>query len=221
MEEKVINPSRINTLNLSNLNLSRIKSQLKINRSKFSAIRPVLKTISKHKLIVATALIATLLVFAATRSKNISQVSSNITNQNNSNASSVSINKEYNFPIYSSDGKTESSLKMVVTAAQRNDKILVNGKTSQAAVGKDFLILNMEITNATNNKLNVRPVDFFRMVGADGKLFAADVYNDPVKVEPISIKKTRVAYVVSESQENFKFQIGEIKGDKQEVEINI
>lgn len=220
MEEKVINHSKINSFDLGNLNLYKLRNLLKINRGT-SSIKSVSKLITKHKLIVITIVIATLLVIAATRNQNISQVSSNITNQNSENASSVVINKEYRFPIYSSDGKTESSLKMVVTSAVRNDKIVVNGKSSQAAEGKDFLVLNMEITNSTNNKLNVRPVDFFRLVGQEGQLFAADVYNDPVKVEPISIKKTRVAYVVFESQENFKFQIGEIKGEKQEVEINI
>ena len=79
----------------------------------------------------------------------------------------------------------------------------------------------MEINNPTNDKLNVRPVDFFRMVDDAGNSYAADVHNDPVKAEPISIKKTRIGYVVAENQNTFKFLVGEINGEKQNIEINI
>lgn len=167
--------------------------------------------------LVAGVIIASLGLYKG-KSLPISQSSSG---QTKISENAVSLNKELNFPIYNQGQKTENNLKMVMTTAERSDKILVNGKPASAADGKDFLIINIEITNPTGDKLNVRPVDFFRLVAQDGRQYAADVHNDPVKTEPISIKKTRIGYVVTESQKSFKFLVGEINGEKQEIEINI
>lgn len=149
----------------------------------------------------------------------LSQSTANTQTKNSEN--SVGINKEFNFPIYNKGEKTENNLKIVLTTAERSDKILVNGRPASAKDGKDFLILNLEITNPTNDKLSIRPVDFFRFVANDGKQYAADVHNDPVKAEPISIKRTRIGYVIDEQQKTFKFLVGEVNGEKQELEINI
>ena len=71
--------------------------------------------------------------------------------------------------------------------------------------------------NSTSNQLTVRPVDFIRLTDSEGRTFAPDVHNNDVVVEPISIKKTRVGFVVDENQKEFKFLVGEINGPKKEV----
>lgn len=174
----------------------------------------------KHRLVVLFILIVGIILVAAYKLpiRNISKVAPATT----ANTNTLAVNKEFAFPIYNNDGKeTQNSLKISLTEVERTDKILVNGKPASARDGKDFLVMYVEINNPTNDKLNVRPVDFFRMVDDAGNSYAADVHNDPVKAEPISIKKTRIGYVVDENQNTFKFLVGEITGEKQNIEINI
>lgn len=175
----------------------------------------------KHRLVVIFLIIMGIIAVAAYKLpiRNIAKVSQPQVTQSKS---ALAVNRDFSFPIYGNDGKkTQNSLKISLTEVERTDKILVNGQRASARDSKDFLVMYMEINNPTNDKLNVRPVDFFRMVDDAGNSYAADVHNDPVKAEPISIKKTRIGYVVDESQNNFKFLVGEINGEKQSIEINI
>ena len=186
-----------------------------------SPVRNLVTFPLKHRLVVIFLIVLGVIAVAAYKLpiRNIAKVSQpQVTQSNNA----LAVNREFSFPIYDKDAKkTANSLKISLTEVERTDKILVNGQQASARGGKDFLVMYMEINNPTNDKLNVRPVDFFRMVDDAGNSYAADVHNDPVKAEPISIKKTRIGYVVDESQSNFKFLVGEINGEKQNIEINI
>ncbi len=184
--------------------------------------RPVFTNILRYKKVLILAVVILAVGFGISKIQKGSGAQSQFINTvSNSGNPSIGINKEFNFPIYSNGKKTEKNLKLVLTTAERSDKILINGKPASAKDGRDFLILNLEITNPTQDKLNIRPVDFFRLKDDQGQQFAADVHNDPVKAEPISIRKTRVGYIVDESKKSFKFLVGEINGEKQEIEINI
>lgn len=184
--------------------------------------RPAYKGILQYKKVLILILIILAVGFGIYKLRQASGTQSQFNKivQNNGNPS-IGINKEFNFPIYNNGKKTDKNLKLVLTTVERSDKILINGKPASAKAGRDFIILNLEITNPTQDKLNIRPVDFFRLKDDQGQQFAADVHNDPVKAEPISIRKTRVGYIVDESRKSFKFLVGEINGDKQEIEINI
>ena len=184
------------------------------------SINKIKLTLARYKIYIAIAILILIAAFGLVKSKQSTSVSSQgiISSQE---GSSVAIDKEFDFPIYNKGAKTENSLKLKLTTVEKTDKILVNGKPATAKDGKDFLVMYLEITNPTKDKLNVRPVDFFRLVDSQGNQFAADVHNDPVKAEPIAIKKTRIGFVVDESLNTFKFQVGEINGEKQELEINI
>lgn len=140
-----------------------------------------------------------------------------------SEGNKAEINKKFSIAIRSGDGKeTGQQLVVNVPSMQRTDRIIYKGKPLVAREGKDFIIINIEIENSTNNRLTVRPVDFFRLVGAEGKNYAPDIQTDPVKVEPLSSKNTRTIYIVGDDQKNLKFMIGEIKGsNKETVEVII
>lgn len=189
---------------------------LEINRK----IRNNLSTAAKRKLILI-AIPVVILIAGIGLYKAKHYTPSSASAQSQSNSKSQNLDQSFNFPIYSQGQKTENGLELKVTTIERSDQVVVNGKTATSKEGKDFLIINIEIKNPTNDKLNVHPVDFFRLVDDSGNHFAADVYNDPVVSEPIAIKKTRIGYVVDKSQSNFKFEVGEINGEKQTVEVNI
>ena len=135
----------------------------------------------------------------------------------------VELNKKFNVPIRDSSGKESGSALVVnVSYLERTEKLLYRGKPLIAREGKDFLVINLEVENSTNNRLTVRPVDFFRLIDYSGKSYAPDIQTDPIKVEPQSSKKTRTIYIVGDEQNNIKLMIGEIKGDNKEtVEVTI
>lgn len=191
-------------------------------RSIKNRLRPALSYIFRYKKVLILVLVIGLIGFGISKSQKVPGAPTAVANGSQTNGNpTLTINKEYNFPIYDKGKKTENNLKMLVTTVERSDKILINGKPASAREGKDFLIINLEISNPTSDKLNIRPVDFFRLVDDQGQQYAADVHNDPVKAEPISIKKTRIGFLVDESQKSFKCLVGEINGDKQEITINI
>lgn len=176
----------------------------------------------KHRLIIIFAIILAIVAVALYKSPVRNLAKSKPATATTAGANSLSVNKEFAFPIYAKDGtKTENNLTIKLTSVERTDKILVNGQQASARDGKDFLVMYIEINNPTKDKLNVRPVDFFRLIDDAGNSYAADVHNDPVKAEPISIKKTRIGYVITERQDKFNFLVGEINGTKENIEINI
>jgi len=140
-----------------------------------------------------------------------------------SEGSKLALNKKFSVPIRNSKGETVGSdLVVSVTTLERTSEVLYKGKPLVARSSKDFLVINLEVENSTNNRLTVRPVDFFRLVDASGKTYAPDIQTDAVKVEPFSSKRTRTIYIISEEQKTIKLMIGEIKSENKEtVDISI
>ena len=132
----------------------------------------------------------------------------------------VSIGSRFEVPIRKEDGtETPDKLIMNLTTAESSKRILIQGKPATSRDGKTFILINFEVENSTSNQLTVRPVDFIRLTDNENRTFAPDVHNNDVAVEPISIKKTRVGFVVDENQKEFKFLVGEINGPKKEVVV--
>lgn len=132
------------------------------------------------------------------------------------------INKRFEVPIRDSSGKeTGDKLAITLTSIDRADQILIQGKRATARDTKQFLVINLEVENSTRNQLTVRPVDLIRLVEADGRNYAPDVHNNKVTVEPVSIKKTRAGFVIDKDRENFKFLIGEVRGNQEVLELTI
>ena len=140
----------------------------------------------------------------------------------NSQQTSISGGK-FDVPIRDSEGnETGSPLRVNTINIERTEEVLYQGKPLISKEGKDFLVINLEVENSTDNRLTVRPIDFYRITDDSGKSYAADIQTEAVKVEPQSSKKTRVIYIIGDSQRNIKLSIGEIRGDNKEtIEIAI
>jgi len=169
--------------------------------------------------IVATVVILGVVFFVRSRGNDFQ----NADNTFISEGSKLALNKKFSVPIRNSKGETVGSdLVVSVTTLERTSEVLYKGKPLVARSSKDFLVINLEVENSTNNRLTVRPVDFFRLVDASGKTYAPDIQTDAVKVEPFSSKKTRTIYIISEEQKTIKLMIGEIKSENKEtVDISI
>ena len=180
---------------------------------------------SHAKLSITLATITILAIFFGTKILNKNPLTQNlgVSSQTDfSPAKQTAIGKRLEIPIRTAKGvETADKLIITSTTVDRANRILIQGKPATARDTKAFLIINLEIENSTVNQLTVRPVDFIRLQDDAGRNFAPDVHNDDVTVEPVSIKKTRVGFVVDESQNTFKFLFGELNGTKEVVEVNI
>ncbi len=198
---------------------SRLKS-IKV-ASFFSGLKN-LKNLKSKKILIFAAIIV--LIIAGVwffRSSNQSQISGETTYV--AEGPRAQLNKRFEVPIKDSDGKEVGSVLVVnVTYLERTGELIYQGRRLLSKEGKDFIVINLEVENATGNRLTVRPVDFFRLIDANGKSYAPDIQTDPVKVEPKSSKRTRTIYIVGDDQKILTFMIGEIKGGKFEtVEVAI
>lgn len=131
------------------------------------------------------------------------------------------INKEFSFPIKDNDGKEISKIKYLIESANLQDEILVKGERAKAVTGRTFLIVNLKITNSYKQGIQINSRDYVRLIldGKKDELIAADIHNDPVEVQAISTKSTRIGFPINEDYKSLEIQVGEINGAKQSIKV--
>ena len=120
----------------------------------------------------------------------------------------------------SNASKVTREVNFTITSVERKGEIRLKDVTRRPASGKDYLLIRIEIQNDHSEKLAIASQDRIRMVGDQGKLFAPDYHNGAIVVEPLSVKKDLVAYVVDKSTKSFSFMVGDLNGEKQRIEVN-
>ncbi len=133
------------------------------------------------------------------------------------------INKEFNFPIKDTEGKEISKIKYFIASASLQDEILVKGERARAVKGRTFLILDLKITNPYKQGVQINSRDYVRLVVNNNlnELIAADIHNDPVEVQAISTKSTRIGFPINETDHNLGIQVGEINGRKETIKLTV
>lgn len=131
------------------------------------------------------------------------------------------LNKGFMFDLKDDKGKTVSKSNYMVESAELQDSILVKGQIARAVRGKTFLIFNLKITNNYNKAIVVNTRDFMRLIINNSKEFLApDIHNDPVQIQGVSTKYTRLGFPISEDYKSLKLQIGQIEGKKETINLN-
>lgn len=133
------------------------------------------------------------------------------------------LNKEFQFPLKGEKDAVIGQIKYVIENAELRDQIIVKGKKASAVSGRTFLILNLKISNETNQTISMNTKDYVRLFvnGNEQEPLSPSIHNDPVVVEAISVKPTRIGFAINESDKNLKIKIGEIKGEKQTVDLTL
>lgn len=131
------------------------------------------------------------------------------------------LNKEFSFPLKDQEGKEVSKLKFTILNAELKDEIIVKGERGTAVRGRTFLILNLKIENSFNQALQINARDYMRLsVNNSKEKIAPEIHNDPVEVQAISTKYTRVGFPINDTDENLTIQVGEINGKKETIKLN-
>ena len=133
---------------------------------------------------------------------------------------SETINKELTFPLRNEQGEEVSRISYMVEKAELMDQILVRGEKATAISGRTFLILTIKIKNDFDRSIEINTKDYIRLkiIGND-ELLAPDIHNDPVTVQAISTKYTRVGFPINDSDRQLTLQLGEINGPKESIEV--
>lgn len=131
------------------------------------------------------------------------------------------LNKEFKFPIKDANDKELSKIKYAIEAASLQDEILVKGQRARAVKGRTFLIIDLKITNTYKQGIQINSRDYVRLTSNNNsdELVAADIHNDPVEVQAISTKTTRIGFPINETDKDLELQVGEINGKKETVKL--
>ena len=161
----------------------------------------------KRLFVLVSVAIILLVIVVVARTKNKTQkgVASAAPVSTSAPLKTVTIAKDFSF----------SNLSYTLTTAELRSQIILQGQTATAAPGRIFLILNLKLRNDSNNRMQIVTSDFIRLnVNGSNDWLAPEINNDPVEVQPISTKYTRLGFPINISDKDYKLQVGEIKGTK-------
>ena len=133
----------------------------------------------------------------------------------------VPIEREFSFKVYDKDKTLSDPVRYVITTVQLTKQIVIKGQKATAVSGRAFLILNLKLVNEFDKSLFLNTRNYVRIQpnGSQDKL-APEIHNDTVEVQPLSTKLTRIGMPVSETDKKFTLHVGELEGEKQQIEIN-
>lgn len=131
------------------------------------------------------------------------------------------LNKEFKFPLKDDKNETVGEIKYIIENAELRDEIIIKGRKAYAVQGRVFLILNLKIVNESNKTISMSTKDYARLFvnNNEKEPLSPSIHNDPVVVDAISVKPTRIGFAINSSDQDIKLKIGEIKGEKTIVEI--
>lgn len=195
-------------------------------RNRFSSISrgSVSKKYIKYFVIFVVIVVAGLFVKNSLAS--VGSTSSNSGSEKNVLAKAVSskeIGKEVPVSISDENGDSLEGVRMRIDNAELRNEIIVQGQKATSVAGRSFLVLNLKIVNELEQGVEINTRDYFRLAENDesSEWLAPDIHNDPVVVQAISTKPTRVAFPVNAGTRHFILQTGEITGDKEKLEIDL
>ncbi len=130
------------------------------------------------------------------------------------------IQKEFSISLLDEKGKEINGVTMRLENVELREEIIVQGQKASSLPGRAFLVVNMKIVNSLSQAIEVNTKDYLRLEMKENEWLAPDIHNDPVLVQAISTKPTRVAFPVDSNLNRFALQVGEIKKDKEKLEID-
>ncbi len=132
------------------------------------------------------------------------------------------LNKTYQFALKDSAGHQVSTISYTLINVQKTNQIIVTGVKATSIQGRSFLVVNIKITNNYEKDVQINAKDYIRlMVNNSNEKMAADINNDPVEIQAISTKYTRLGFPINTTDKNLILQVGEIKGNKSIIKLNL
>ena len=133
----------------------------------------------------------------------------------------VPVARTLQIPVRDNKGALVTNTAYTIETAELRDEIIVQGRRMVAIKGRVFLILTIKMVNEYSKELEIKAADYVRLSvgGNETELLAPDIHNDPVRVQAISTKYTRVGFPIYDTDRSVTLYIGEISGDKERVPL--
>lgn len=133
------------------------------------------------------------------------------------------INREFSFPLINGTGEEVSKIKYAIQKAELRDEIVVKGQRATAIQGREFLIITLKVKNEYDQAIEINTRDYLRLSvnNDEAEWLAPDIHNDPVEVQAISTKFTRVGFPINDTDRDLVLRVGEIDGDKEKIALSI
>lgn len=133
-----------------------------------------------------------------------------------------SIDREFEFPLRDENDEEVASFKYQVEKVELLDEIIVDGKRFNSVEGRTFLVVYLKLKNDLDKTIQIKSRDFVRLSVNENteEWLAPDMHNDPVQIQAISTKNTRLGFMINDSDSNLQLQIGEINGEKEIITID-
>lgn len=135
----------------------------------------------------------------------------------------IKLNREFSYPVKNPDGgETDMKILFTIEKLELAKEIVAKGQRATAISGRSFLLLTIKLTNNEDVGIEIDTRDYVRLSvdGSEEKL-AADIHNDPVESQPLSTKTTRIGFPVNATIKKVTLYIGEIKGEKEAISIDL
>jgi hypothetical protein len=128
------------------------------------------------------------------------------------------INRELSIEL---KGREKIKINYLIESAELTGEIFVRGEKVKASSEKAFLLFNLKIVNSGKQGIQINSRDFVRLSSVKSEEWLApEIHNDPVEVQAISTKFTRIGFPVSRLEKQFKVRLGEINGQKAEFGLS-
>jgi hypothetical protein len=136
---------------------------------------------------------------------------------------SVDVDRNFSFAIVDGSGEELSKLQYNIQKAELRDEIIVKGQKATAVDGRVFLILTIKLTNTFDKAIEIDTRDYVRLsVNNNQKEWLApDIHNDPVQIQAISTKFSRIGFPINSSDKDYLLQVGEINGSKTKAPLKL
>ena len=143
-------------------------------------------------------------------------------NSSNEAPNVLGLSQQFEVTAKTKDGRnTNGDISVDVTGTYKAGSLLVQGQRVIARNGKEFLIINMELSNPYNVPLYLQPVDSFRLIGDDDKKYAPTAHQGNVEIRPQSTKTSNVGFVIPKGESKFKVEIVELNSEKVVLEFSL
>jgi hypothetical protein len=120
------------------------------------------------------------------------------------------INETMLIPIKDSEDNTITEIDYKLVSYEFRNEIVAGGKLANSIDGREFLIITLEIKNNSENTIDINSRDYLRLSVNNDSWLSPEVHNDPVVIQPLSTKITRVGFIVNTTDDNFSLKLSEI-----------
>ena len=175
---------------------------------------------SKKAVLVLVGLASVVMVLILSRNKPSSIQSSKLIANQKIQAPTSRASQKIDRAFIFSFGNNKFSY--IIESVELQDEIILKGQVASAIKGKAFLIINLKIRNNNKVAFEINTRDFIRLtVNNTNDKLAADIHNDPVLVQAISTKPTRLGFPIKDTDRQLTLYIGEIQGKKKTINLNL